>query len=90
MGSRLIKKSFLEELFRIMKPKGVIEFKTDDADYFWWSMNCFRHSSFEIAFFTEDLLKSFRKDQNFITHFESISIKKNEPTYYCLLRKPIN
>ncbi len=86
--NRLIQKKFLKDLYTVVKPGSFVEFKTDNQDYFKWAINHFRQGPFEIAFFTEDLHKSFRKEKNFVTHFESLFLKKNQPIYYCGLRKP--
>jgi tRNA (guanine-N7-)-methyltransferase len=85
--NRLIQGPFLNDLFSVMKPGSFVEFKTDDSDYFQWAVREFRSSPFEIAFFSEDLHNSFRKDKNFVTHFESLFLKKKQPIFYCLLRK---
>ncbi len=87
--NRLIQMSFLKNLYSVMRPGGFVEFKTDDYDYFNWSVNRFRQGPFVIEFFTEDLHQSFRKDKNFVTHFESLFLNRNQPIYYCLLRKPV-
>ncbi len=86
--NRLIQKQFLKDLHTVVKPGSFVEFKTDNKDYFKWAVDHFRQGPFEIAFFTEDLHNSSRKDKNFVTHFESLFLKKNQPIYYCSLRKP--
>lgn len=85
--NRLIQKKFLEDLYVVMRPGSYLEFKTDDYPYFQWAMECFGKSSFEIVFFTEDLHNSFRKDKNFVTHFESLFVTKHQPIFYCRLKK---
>ena len=85
--NRLIQTEFLNNLYSVMKPGSFIEFKTDDYDYFKWAVKYFRSSSFTISFFSEDLHNSFRKDKNFVTHFESLFLNKGQPIYYCRLRK---
>ena len=84
---RLIQSLFIKDIFSIMKPGCFLEFKTDDPGYFRWSMDVFKQSSFEISFFSEDIHNSFRQNKNFITHFESLFIKKGQPVFYCLLKK---
>ena len=88
--NRLIQKKFLEDLYQVMRPNGFVEFKTDDYDYFQWAIRYFRSSPFEISFFTEDLHNSFRKDKNFVTHFESLFLKKQQPIFCCCLKKSVN
>lgn len=85
--NRLIQTKFLNDLHSVMKPGGLLEFKTDDYDYFQWAMSYFNKSPFEIKFFSEDLHNSFRKDKNFVTHFESLFLNKKQPIFYCLLKK---
>ena len=84
---RLIQDSFIRDLFWVMRPDCFVEFKTDDPEYFKWAVNIFKKSSFEISFFTEDLHKSFLWDKNFITYYESLFIRKNQPIFYCRLKK---
>lgn len=85
--NRLIQTQFLKDLHSVMKHGSFVEFKTDDYDYFKWAMQYFRSSPFTIKFFSEDLHNSFRKDKNFVTHFESLFLKKGQPIYCCLLEK---
>jgi tRNA (guanine-N7-)-methyltransferase len=85
--NRLIQKQFLIELYSVMKDQSFLEFKTDDLDYFKWALVYFNQSPFELIFYTEDLHNSFRRDKNFVTHFESLFLKRNEPIYCCLLKK---
>lgn len=85
--NRLIKEKFLRDLYSVMKPGGFVEFKTDDLSYFKWAVDYFRTSPFVISFYSEDLHNSFRKDKNFVTHFESLFLKKQQPIYYCCLEK---
>ena len=85
--NRLIQTEFLEDLYDIMKPGALVEFKTDDYDYFKWAIRYMNKSPFIIQFLTEDLHNSFRKDKNFVTHFESLFLQKQQPIYCCLLKK---
>lgn len=85
--NRLIQPKFLEKLYATMKKGGVVEFKTDHYGYFLWAVYHFRSSPFTIQFFTEDLHNSLRKDKNFITHFESLFLKKGQPIFCCILKK---
>ena len=86
--NRLIQKQFLCNLFQVMRPGGLVEFKTDDRDYFDWAVQFFNKSSFVMKFYSEDLHNSIRQDQNFVTHFESLFLRKKQPIFYCLLLKP--
>ena len=85
--NRLIQKTFLKDLYGVMRPGAWVEFKTDDYGYFKWAMTYFSSSDFTIKYFTEDLHQSHRKDKNFVTHFESLFLKKGQPIYHCLLQK---
>ena len=79
---RLIQEGFLKDLHELMRPNSFIEFKTDDESYFDWSLDVFKNSNFQIEFKTRSLHESDRADSNFITHFESIFLKKGQPIFY--------
>lgn len=81
---RLIQEGFLEDLYTLMRPQSFIEFKTDNEDYFNWALKAFENSKFKVDFKTRDLHHSEKAQENFITHFESIFIKKGQPIYYLL------
>jgi tRNA (guanine-N7-)-methyltransferase len=85
--NRLIQTNFLNDLYKVMKSGGIVEFKTDHFGYFQWAVSFFRTSPFEIIFYTEDLHNSCRSEKNFVTHFETLFLKKRQPIYSCLLRK---
>lgn len=85
--NRLIQTAFLNDLYRVMKPHSFVEFKTDDWDYFLWARDFWARSPFEMVFYTEDLHNSFRREQNFVTHFESLFLKKHQPIFYIRLMK---
>lgn len=83
---RLIQEGFLEDLHTLMRPKSFVEFKTDNEDYFDWALEIFENSKFKIDFKTRDLHTSERAEQNFITHFESIFLRKGQPIFYLLAK----
>ena len=85
--NRLIQTQFLKDLYFVMKDDSFVEFKTDDWDYFCWAISYFNKSPFSISFYSEDLHESFRKNKNFVTHFESLFLKKRQPIFYCRLKK---
>lgn len=87
--NRLIQTTFLNDLYSVMKPGSFVEFKTDHQHYFQWALEYFEKGPFSIEFITEDLHNSARKDQNFVTHFESLFLQKGQPIYYCLLEKKL-
>lgn len=82
---RLIQSDFLELLHRLQRPGSIVDFKTDSADYFEWAMERFRASSYEIIRETRDLHASEWKDENFVTHFESIFLARKLPIHYARL-----
>lgn len=82
---RLIQDEFLVELQSLMRPGSFVEFKTDSRDYFEWSMERFKRSSFAVSRETWDLHKSEWQSENFVTHFESIFLKKGQPIHYARL-----
>ena len=79
---RLVQEGFLKDLHELMKTESFIEFKTDDESYFDWSLDIFKDSKFKVEFQTRDLHRSDRADENFITHFENIFLKKGQPIFY--------
>ncbi len=85
--NRLIQTQFLKDLYSVMREGSFVEFKTDDYPYFLWAIDFFRKSSFTISFYTEDLHNSYRKDKNFVTHFESLFLQKEQPIFCCVLKK---
>lgn len=78
---RLIQDEFLEVLHRLMRPGSFVDFKTDSRDYFEWSIERFKRSKFEVTRETWDLHNSEWKDENFVTHFESLFIAKGQPIH---------
>ena len=79
---RLIQEGFLEDLHKLMKLGSFVEFKTDDESYFDWSLEVFKDSDFQINFQTRDLHQSDVAEENFITHFERIFLKKGQSIFY--------
>lgn len=84
---RLIQSEYLKHLYRIQKPGTLIEFKTDSEDYFNWAVPMFKDSPYEMLKYTKDLHSSDYAADNFVTYFEKIFIKKQQPIYYTQLRK---
>lgn len=85
---RLIQKEFLETLWRLMRPGGFINFKTDSEDYYDWALPIFRTSQFRETRATRDLHTSPWAEENFVTHFESLFLQKGQPIFYCRFEKP--
>lgn len=85
---RLIQTEFLDAVHGLQRPGSIIDFKTDSEDYYDWAIELFRLSKYEIVRETRDLHRSEWKDENFVTHFESIFLSKGQSIYYArLLRK---
>lgn len=84
---RLIQDQFLKELFQAQRPGSVLEFKTDNRDYFLWSMDRFARSPYGIERQSEDLHSSPWVSSNFVTQFERIFLQQGLPIHYALLRR---
>lgn len=88
--NRLLNSEFLEKTYEVIKPGGIVEFKTDHFGYFLAAAKCAVQSKFEMVFYTEDLHNSFEKDNNFVTQFESLFLRKRQPIFLFLLKKPLH
>ena len=84
---RLIQPEFLEELYALQKPGSFFEFKTDSEDYFDWALPMFEKSQYEVEGSTRDLHNSEFASRNFVTHFESLFLRKGQPIYYAFMWK---
>lgn len=84
---RLIQDSFLETLFKVQRPGARLEFKTDSRDYFDWSLERFKRSSYKLEACSFDLHNSEWAASNFATHFEKIFLKRGQPIHYALLQR---
>lgn len=78
--NRLIQDDFLKSLYTIQKPGSFMEFKTDNPDYFEWSLEKLKNSSYEIKRLTYDLHNSEWAQENFRTHFENLWTQKGLKT----------
>lgn len=85
--NRLIKKEFLQDLYSVLVEDGVVEFKTDHYGYFKWATRQVAHTNWRLTYYTEDLHKSLVAKKNYVTHFENIFLKKEQPIFYFELRK---
>ncbi len=79
---RLLKREYLSVLFDLQRRGSRFEFKTDSEDYFRWAKKEFDMTNYLLERYTEDLHSSEWASENFVTHFESIFIKKGLPIYY--------
>ena len=82
---RLLSGNFLRGLFELQRPGSKIFFKTDSEEYFDYSMQNLRGSSYEITGETRDLHNSEFAEGNFVTAFEKIFLRKGQPIFYCQL-----
>lgn len=84
---RLIQTEFLEQLHSLMRPGSVLEFKTDNLDYFEWAAERFHSSPFRVTRETRDLHASEWARENFVTHFESIFLSQGMKINYARLER---
>ena len=76
---RLTSKNFLELYKRILKPNGVISQKTDDKEFFQWSIESLREHGFEVYDICYDL--GADTDGNVVTEYESKFRALGKPIY---------
>ena len=85
---RLLKNEYLNRLFDLQRSGSRVEFKTDSENYFRWAKKEFEKTNYLLERYTENLHVSEWAGENFVTHFESIFVKKGLPIYYMRLLKP--
>lgn len=85
--NRLIQPDFLEKMFKIQRTGSVLEFKTDSRDYFDEAVEKFKQGPYKITGISYDLHNSEFAENNFVTHFESIFLKKGQPIHYISMIK---
>jgi tRNA (guanine-N7-)-methyltransferase len=85
--NRLIQDDFLTTLFDLQRPGSFLDFKTDSREYFDWALEKFAKSPYEISAQTFDLHHSQWKEQNFVTHFESLFLEQGLPIHYARLTR---
>lgn len=74
---RLTYKSFLQIYKYLLKDGAEIHFKTDNDDFFEYSVNSFLENGFEITYLTRDLHGSDIKD-NVVTEYEEKFVKEGK------------
>lgn len=84
---RLVQKSFLNKLFVLQKKNSFLEIKTDSLDYFKWICIELKQTKYTLLELSYDLHHSPWKNNNFITHFEKIFLKKSQNIYWVKLIK---
>jgi tRNA (guanine-N7-)-methyltransferase len=86
---RLCNRDLFNTLWKLQKPGSKIEFKTDSRDYFLWTMEELKHTSYVIERHSLDLHTSqWAAEQPLLTHFERMFHSQNIPINYAWLRKP--
>jgi tRNA (guanine-N7-)-methyltransferase len=78
--NRLIQLDFLHTLFEIQKVGSFLEFKTDNPEYFDWTVEKLKKSPYKIERITYDLHTSEWAQENFQTHFEKLWTSKGLKT----------
>lgn len=84
---RLISDEFLNKIYSLQRPGSYVEFKTDSESYFRWALPRFLRSQYQICKATTDLHECRLIENNFITAFENIFLRKGQPIFYLLAQK---
>jgi tRNA (guanine-N7-)-methyltransferase len=85
--NRLLNREFFREAYRVLAPGGTLEFKTDHFGYFQSATQQVAGAELMMDFYTEDLHHSFKSHENFVTQFESLFLRKNQPIFFFSLKK---
>jgi len=86
---RLTNSRFLEIYKVLLKDDGIISFKTDNRDFFEYSIEQFELSGYSLINITYDLHKSPLADGNVTTEYEERFLKQGLPIYALTARKDI-
>ncbi|OQW51950.1 MAG: tRNA (guanine-N7)-methyltransferase [Proteobacteria bacterium SG_bin7] len=79
---RLISDEFLKKIHSIQRSGSFVEFKTDSANYFRWTLERFVRSEYQIECVTTHLHQSRLVQGNFVTAFEDIFMRKGLRIHY--------
>ena len=80
---RLINLLFIKSLYQLQKAGSFLEIKTDHEEYFDEIVCLFKKSAYQNTEYSRDYHKDERlRQNNFMTLFETIFLKKNLPIYY--------
>ena len=81
---RLTSPAFLERYQKIIKPKGLIHLKTDNAGLFEYTVEVLKERNHSVLFITRDLHDSNITDDilSIRTYYENIYLKKEVPICY--------
>ena len=85
---RLTHRGFLEKYRELLVPGGMLKFKTDNHDLFFFSLEEFEACGLEIVWKTEDLHASELAASNVMTEYEANFSSKGMPIYSAHVRFP--
>ena len=85
---RLTHRGFLEKYRELLVPGGMLKFKTDNHDLFFFSLEEFEACGLEIVWKTEDLHASELAATNVMTEYEANFSSKGMPIYSAHVRFP--
>ena len=85
---RLTHRGFLEKYRELLIPGGMLKFKTDNHDLFFFSLEEFEACGLEIVWKTEDLHASEMAASNVMTEYEANFSSKGMPIYSAHVRFP--
>lgn len=83
--NRLLTTEYFNKLSRVQKPGQILTFKTDSAPYFEFVETQLPSTPYKIVKHTRDLHQSPFAEENFITSFERIFMKKGTPINFVQL-----
>jgi tRNA (guanine-N7-)-methyltransferase len=81
---RLTATSFLDIYRQILPPEGQIHYKTDDRDFYFWSLEKFAEAGWNILTKSESLEL---KPDEVMTEYEERFRAKGQPIYFCRVAK---
>ncbi len=82
---RLTHQSFLHIYAQILRPQGQLFFKTDNRDFYFWSLDSFKENNWLILEQSENLPPAA---SGLMTEYEQKFRLLGQPIYYCHLQKP--
>lgn len=85
---RLTSGTFLSRYDRILKPGGLLEFKTDNAGLFEWSLESIEGHGWKISSVTRDLHRSSMAEGNIMTEYEEKFSSRGVPICKLIAEKP--
>ena len=85
---RLTSREFLARYLKILKPGGIVEFKTDNQELFTFSLEEAKEAGWEILDFTRDLRKSPLNENNIQTEYEVRFSTLGNPICKMIISRP--